>query len=508
MQILTAQELRAADEFTIEKEEITSSVLMERAAKKCFEWIQLHLPANKTFAVLCGNGNNGGDGWVIARLLKETGRDVAVFALAAEQLSADNALKRKEFLATGAEFETLNEESLTAISRKDILVDALFGTGLNRPLEREIAGFIEAINKFPNFKVAIDTPSGFFADTPMPDKATALEAAVTLCFHAPRLMYFFAESEKWVGEWLVIDIGLKVNELTASKIAGIGTFMYTMQDDLQGVLTHKPVFAHKGSNGHALLVGGMKGKMGAMVLAAKACLRSGTGLCSLYIPAEGNAILQTAVPEAMVFDSEAADYLSVSFNAEHFSAIGFGPGAGKHEETGKLLKYLIQTVNGNLLVDADGLNILAENQTWLSFLPSNTVLTPHPGELDRLCGKANSGFERLENARKLSLKTGAVIVLKGAFTAVCSPSGAVYFNSTGNNGMAKGGSGDVLSGIITALLAQGLSALNAARLGVFVHGLAGDFAAAEMGKIAMNAGDIINNLPAAWKMISGAQNEV
>ena len=200
--------------------------------------------------------------------------------------------------------------------------------------------------------------------------------------------------------------------------------------------------------------------------------------------------------------------MSGSFNAEHFSAIGFGPGAGKHEETGKLLKYLIQTVNGNLLIDADGLNILAENQTWLSFLPSNTVLTPHPRELDRLCGKANTGFERLENARKLSLKTGAVIVLKGAFTAVCSPSGAVYFNSTGNNGMAKGGSGDVLSGIITALLAQGLSALNAARLGVFVHGLAGDFAAAEMGKIAMNAGDIINNLPAAWKMISGAQNEV
>jgi hydroxyethylthiazole kinase-like uncharacterized protein yjeF len=370
-------------------------------------------------------------------------------------------------------------------------------------LENDIAGIIQELNKLPNFKIAIDVPSGFFADAPMPYKAVALQANVTLCFHAPRLMYLFAESEKWVGEWQVLDIGLKVNELATSQAAVLGTYVYTLQNDLIAMLPYKSNFAHKGTNGHALLVGGSKGKMGSVVLAAKACLRSGTGLCSAYIPANANMILQTAVPEAMIFESESEWQVSGSFNAEHFSAIGFGPGAGKHEETAKLLKFLIQTVNGNLLIDADGLNIVAENPTWLSFLPNNTVLTPHPGELDRICGKANSGFERLENARNLSMKTGAVVVLKGAYTAVCSPSGAIYFNSTGNNGMAKGGSGDVLSGIITAILAQGLSALNAARLGVFVHGLAGDIAAEEFGKIAMNAGDIVKALPAAWIAIAG-----
>jgi NAD(P)H-hydrate epimerase len=498
MQILTVKQLKAADQLTLEIEKINSKDLMERAAKKCFDWLIEHLPKDSSFAVLCGTGNNGGDGWCIARLLTEHNREVGVFALEGDRLSEDNDAMKSEFLKK-ENFEVLKEETLSTISSYDVIIDALFGSGLNRSLEKEISEIIIKINKLKNFKVAIDAPSGFFIDSPMPDKAIAIQANVTLCFHAPRLMFLFAESEKWVGEWEVLDIGLKVNEHVVNTAGGSINYIYTLSTDLKNTLPKKRVFSHKGTNGHSLLIGGVKGKIGAIVLAAKACLKSGTGLCSVYIPKGANSILQTSVPEAMVFDSEEEWHVSGSFNAEHFSAICFGPGAGKNEGTAKLLKYLIQTVNENLLIDADGLNILAENPTWLFFLPPNTVLTPHPGELDRLCGKANSGYERLANAQNLSLKTGAVVVLKGAFTAVCSPSSTVYFNSTGNNGMAKGGSGDVLSGIITALLAQGLSALNAAKLGVFIHGLAGDFAASELSPIAMNASDIINSLPNAWK---------
>ena len=257
-------------------------------------------------------------------------------------------------------------------------------------------------------------------------------------------------------------------------------------------------FAHKGNNGHALIAGGSHGKSGAIVMATKACIRSGVGLCSAYIPAESYSTLQTCVPEAMVYTSEEMGHLSGSFNPEPFAAVGFGPGAGLHEDTVRLFKNLLQNISSSLVIDADGLNILADNKTWLSFIPSNSILTPHPGELDRLSQKANSGFERLENARELSRKTDSIIVLKGAFSAICSPNGHVYFNSTGNAGMAKGGSGDVLTGLLTGILARGIPALHAAQLAVFIHGLAGDIAREKRGFIAMHAGDILDSISDAW----------
>jgi ADP-dependent NAD(P)H-hydrate dehydratase / NAD(P)H-hydrate epimerase len=507
MLILNAEQLRASDKFTIETEKILSADLMERAAQRCFDWIGKHLPGYGKFAILCGTGNNGGDGWAIARLLKLAGKEVKVFALNGEKLSQDNAVKKAEYLSCIGVFGTLNEAALTEISSYELIIDALFGNGLNRPLVGDNAGIINEINRLNILKIAIDIPSGFFADGPMPHKAVALKADITLSFHAPKLMFFLEESAQWLGEWHILDIGLKVRHDAVSPKEW-GTYKYTLSSDFAGILPASSVFAHKRENGHALLVGGTKGKMGAMTLASRACLRSGVGLCTVFVPAVGLQIIQTSVPEAMAVSSESGEFLSGNVNTQHYSAIGFGPGAGKHDETGKLLKYLIQTVYGNLLVDADGLNLLSENQTWLSFLPPNSVLTPHVGELERLCGKASSSFESLENAKKLSLKTGAVVVLKGAYTAVCSPTGAVYFNSTGNHGMAKGGSGDVLSGIITALLAQGLDALNASRLGVFMHGLAGDFAAEDLGKRAMNAGDLVTYLPKAWKALSAELAEL
>ena len=498
MHILSNKQLHAADAYTIATQNIRSADLMERAAEACSDWLLKTQPTDAVYGILCGPGNNGGDGWAIARMLKNAGKEVQVFALPARETIDDNALNKSRYLVDGADHHKLVQNSAGTMEGITVIVDALFGSGLNRPLEDELAEIIRSINHLKVQRIAIDAPSGFFTDVPMPAKAEAICAHHTLCFHAPRLQYLFPESQRWVGNWHVLDIGLIEPDEDTFKDDPFSNYHYTLLPDLKKHL-HKPGhFAHKGSNGHALIVGGSHGKTGAVILATKACLRSGVGLCTAYIPAESYAILQGAVPEAMVFTSEQPQHLSGSFNPEPFAAVGFGPGAGQHEDTAQMLKNLLQNTAYSLLIDADGLNILAENPTWLAFLPDNTVLTPHPGELDRLCGKADSGFERLENARELSRKTGSIVVLKGAYTAVCSPSGEVHFNSTGNPGMAKGGTGDALSGIITALLARGIPALHAARLGVFVHGLAGDIAAERLGFIGMQASDLIEALPVAW----------
>ncbi len=501
MKILSTAQIRACDQWTIQQQKISSTDLMERAATACYDWITKHIQPNSSFAILIGPGNNGGDGFVIARLLLKSNNKVLAFVLPSEKISSDNQINKERYCREGGITYELNAESIQQIQNETVIIDALFGTGLDRPLEHSIARLVDEINAIQAIKIAIDAPSGFFTDSPMPDKAVAIRAQHTLCFHAPRLMYLLPGSDNYTGTWHVLDIGLEMpNDETFQKDP-FSHFEYTLLPDIENLFEAPRLFAHKGTNGHALIAGASHGKTGAIILAAKACLRSGVGLCSVYIPGEAYSILQTALPEAMVFTSEENAHLSGSFNPEAFDAIGFGPGAGKHEDTARVLKNLIQTTQAPLLIDADGLNLLAENPTWLAFLQKDTVLTPHPGELDRLCGKVSNAFDRLANARELSRKTGAVVVLKGAFTAVCSPSGDVFFNSTGNPGMAKGGSGDVLSGIITALLARGLSPIEAARAGVFIHGLAGDMAQEYMGYTAMQASDLIHMLPEAWKCV-------
>ncbi|HOY48133.1 MAG TPA: NAD(P)H-hydrate dehydratase [Flavobacteriales bacterium] len=501
MKILSTAQIRACDKYTISKQQISSTELMERAATSCYDWIIQHTHPDSSYVLLIGPGNNGGDAWVIARMLLEAGKKVNAFALPAESLSDDNQINKTRFEALGGTVYELNSAALESIQAGSVLIDGIFGSGLNRPLEKSTALIISELNSISAIKIALDAPSGFFTDSPMPDKAEAFRAHHTLCFQSPRLMYLLPGSEVYTGTWHVLDIGLEMPNDEAFQQDAFNKFEYTLLPDIENLFNAPNVFAHKGTNGHALLAGASHGKTGAIVLAAHACLRSGVGLCSVYIPGEAYSILQTALPEAMVFTSEELTHLSGSFNPEAFDAIAFGPGAGKHDDTARVLKNLIQSVQTPLLIDADGLNLLAENPTWLAFLPKGTVLTPHPGELDRLCGKVTNAYDRLMNARELSRKTGAVIVLKGAFTAVCSHSGDVFFNSTGNPGMAKGGSGDVLSGIITALLARGYSPVQAARAGVFIHGLAGDIARENLGYTAMHASDIINSLPQAWKCV-------
>ncbi len=490
--------MRMADLFTMESRKISSTELMEHAANMCFEWIIQHTHSDAHYVVLCGPGNNGGDGWVIARLLLNAGRKVQVFAMDVSVLSHDNALNKERFLAVGGEFSILRENSAGQMHNATVVIDALFGSGLNRAVDKDLGQLFNSINHLKAICISIDAPSGFFTDIPTPEKAEAIHAHQTLCFHSPRLQYLFPESQRYVGQWHVLNIGLMEPETAEFEDDSFSNFHYTVLPDLKEDLLKPNQFAHKGNNGHALIIGGSHGKTGAVVMATKACIRSGVGLCSSYIPAESYSILQSNVPEAMVFTSEEMEHLSGSFNPEPFAAIGFGPGTGMHDDTVRLFKNLLQNTSDSLVIDADGLNMLAENKTWLSFIPNNSILTSHPGELDRLTQKANSGFERLENARGLSRKSGAIVVLKGAFTGICSPSGEVHFNSTGNAGMAKGGSGDILTGLLTGLLARGIPAFHAARMGVFIHGIAGDIASHKRGVIAMHAGDILDSLSDAW----------
>lgn len=499
MYIPNSDQIRKADQYTLMVQKISSAELMERAAGKCADRILELYGKENSFAVFCGPGNNGGDGLVIARLLKKAGAEVFVFILPAKKRSKENSLNLRRVRNIGILPEEIDEIIFSGDRMKGkILIDALLGSGLNRPVDGNLKNIVTQINQIkPSLSgvIAIDSPSGFFIDSPMPSDAVAIHANLTLCLQCPRLMFFFPESYHITGQWEVLHIGLEFPPSDKPF------FHYTLMNDLQGILGPRPLFSHKGNYGHALIAGGSKGKCGAMILTTKACLRSGAGLATALIPECCDTPMQVAVPEAMTICGDAEKHLASGLHFHKFDAIGFGPGAGIHDDTAKLLKRLIQEIQTPMVIDADGLNILSENKTWVAFLPEDSILTPHPGEFDRLSGKSNGGYERMVKAKEMAIKNQLLIVLKGAFTLVALPDGTIHFNSTGNPGMATAGSGDVLTGIITALLSQGLQAADAARMGVFAHGLAGDIAREKKGDAPILAGDIVSCLSDAWSVI-------
>ena len=494
MKLLNTQQIREADAFTLAQEGIESLALMERAAKHCTEWILNHLGYARRFVVVCGQGNNGGDGLAIARLLKERGLNVEVFMLHAEKYSDDNRANQQALEAKGMQVLELDAARIEAMREDEcVWIDALFGTGAREISDAHLCSVVDALNAARGLRVSIDLPSGLQSDSIPEPKSYIVKTNITLCFHKPRLSFFFEESAAFVGHWEVIDIGLK-------ELDSFSTDCYfTTFRDAQLLFRKRPVFSHKGTFGHALIAGGSLGKGGAVILASKAALRSGAGKVTAFVPQCVVAPMQGALPEAMCLPADTEHTLSGVLNPEHFDAIAFGMGAGTQEETARLLKLLIQNTPAPLVLDADALNILSEEKTWLAFLPARSILTPHPGELDRMCGKASNSFERWQNARNLAVKTGCIVVLKGAYTRICLPDGQTLFNSSGNVGMATAGAGDVLSGIIAALLASGYSELNAAVLGVFAHGMAGDRAATKQSETAMIAGDVVEALADVWK---------
>lgn len=503
MKVLSAAQTREADAYTIANEPVSSSQLMERASRLCTQWLLDKFPAPHTFLIVCGTGNNGGDGLCIARQLATEGRSVEVKIVrvngnASEDFSANltalrnlKSVRIDEFTVS---FSLRNELQGNNI----VIVDAIFGSGLNREPSGIFAEAIAHINNAPFPVVAVDIPSGLYCDDNSANSGEHIvHASYTLTFQYPKLSFFFAESARYVGDFEVLDIGLHPAFLAA---AGSDYHFVTLRG-IREIIHGRQKFGHKGTYGHALLVAGSEGKSGAAILCGRAALRTGAGLVTAYVPEVTRDVMQEAVPEVMTITGSETNFISGRIPCEKFNAIGLGPGIGTARETENALKTLIGEFSGRMVWDADALNLLAENKTWLSFLTEQTILTPHPGEFDRLTEKHSTGFARMQTQRELAKRYNIIVVLKGAHTSVALPDGAVYFNSTGNPGMATGGSGDVLTGMITSLLAQGYSPTYAAIAGVYLHGLAGDLAASVRGFESLIAGDIIENIGGAFRWI-------
>lgn len=497
MKILKVDKIREADAYTIKHEPIESINLMERAGSNCFKWIFDRLAEDQKVMVFAGPGNNGGDGLVIGRLLAERDVEVEVVLLKfSKKLSEDCQanLERLREQGKAKVTEAVQDDDIPVPDGDDLVVDAVFGSGLGRPAEKMPATAIKKMNASGAVIVAVDIPSGMFADKVTDEKDGAVvHADYTLSLELPKLAMMIPEAEIFVGELIVIPIGLHPDFLS-----DVETDYYVTTSHISSILPARSRFAHKGNFGHVLVIAGSYGKMGACVLTSRAVLRSGAGLVTAHVPSKGYNVIQTALPECMTIIDDDPEIQANVPKLDDFDVIAVGPGIGKAEQTQKMLKILIQESSKPMVLDADALNILSENPTWLSFLPSNSILTPHPGEFDRLAGKSNNHLERLEKARSFAKKHSVYLVLKGGITAVCTPQGKIWFNSTGNPGMATAGSGDTLTGIIAGILGLGFRPVDAARLAVYLHGLAGDIAAQRLGEEAMIASDITDCLPDAF----------
>lgn len=501
MKIFPVQQISEIDHYTIEKEPILSINLMERAALAFYNWFLKQFPSQEVH-LLVGPGNNGGDALAIARLLLLGGQNANIWLVNPfGRFSKDAEINLHRLKSINAVCIKTVEKAgeLKNIDREAVIIDGLFGSGLNRPLDGLALEVVQQINQLPNTIVAIDIPSGLFGEDNSRNNLNGIiQADHTVSFQFPKLAFLLPENEKFVGKWEVVDIGLHPEKISATDT----DWYYQQQDDIAKMLKHRSVFAHKGQFGHALLMAGSYGKMGAAVLASKGCLKSGVGLLTSHVPHVGYPILQTAVPEAMV-TIDRSDYLVSEFpDLSAYNAIGIGPGIGQKPNTQHALADLLSNIGKqSLVLDADALNILAENKELLKLLPPNTILTPHPGEFDRLAGASKNGYERLQKAIDLSKQYNIVVVLKGAHTIIVMPAGQCYFNSTGNSGMATAGSGDVLSGIILSLLAQKYTPVEAARIGVYIHGMAGDLVYSNESYEGVTAGCIIDALGSAFKQL-------
>lgn len=493
MKILSASQIREADAYTIANEPIASIDLMERASSVFTLWYVAKFTPEQPVAIFCGNGNNGGDGLAIARLLHERSYKVSVWLVTSGNTTKDRDINEQRLSKLSIPLHYLAEsDTLPQLNERSVVIDAIFGSGLNRPVTGWLAALINHLNTQPTTRVAVDIPSGLYADSI--SEGIIFKAHHTLSFEAPRLSFLFAEHEEFVGEWEYRSIGLNADFIASVPSA------YRIIANTNVHLKARTRHSHKGTYGHSLVIAGGHGKIGAAILASKACLRSGAGLVTAYVPQCGYTPLQTALPEVMTLTDDSQTHITSVPDITAYNAIAIGPGIGQVDDTLKALFHLLETAKKPLVLDADALNLLSHNLQWLNRLPTNSIITPHPKEFERLFGTSPNSMQRLEVARRHAKEHNIIIVLKGAYTAIVSPQQDVWFNSTGNPGMATGGSGDVLTGIITGMLSQGYEPLQASINGVYLHGLAGDLAAQKLGQESMIASDIIANLGSAFGM--------
>jgi NAD(P)H-hydrate epimerase len=501
MKILSANAIRKVDAYTIEHEPISDYDLMQRAAGEATDWLMHKIPYGAPVIVLAGNGNNGGDAFVIARLLAVVGYPVFTYCFHHHvAVSSTCETAKKAFIETSQAIcvEVIDTDSFPHIDVSDWVIDGLFGSGLNRPLEGLIAECVRHVNESGATIVSIDVPSGLSTDEMFQvDQDKCIHATYTLTFQLPKLAFLFAEHELLLGDWQILNIGLHPD---AIENAETSYFMFNHEDAV-GLLHSRSKFAHKGQFGHALMIGGSRGMMGAVVLASRACLHSGVGLLTAHLPASGEFMLHGAVPEVLVDADQHDDRIThVTINPK-MNAIGIGCGLGIHQQTAKVVEDILMHTVCPMVMDADALNLMSTHLEWKPFLSSSTIITPHPVEFDRLAGASVSSGERLQKARQWAMDNQCIVVLKGAYSAVIDLSGEVWFNTTGNPGMATAGSGDALTGIILAMLAQGYDAFDAARLSVYLHGLAGDIAATSFSQEFLTAGTLIDSLGNAFKKL-------
>ncbi len=501
MKLLTIAQIRELDKHTIEKEPISSIDLMERAALAFAEAFKSHFSTDKKVVVFAGTGNNGGDALAIARLLIEAGYQVETFLFnPKDKVSADCSINKERLEAIEGIVFTEIRGAFTppVLSEEHVIIDGLFGSGLTQPLTGGFSSLIKYINKTPAQIVSIDLPSGLFGeDNTDNDKSSIIQADYTYTFQFPKIAFFFRDNQPFVGEWIVLDINLHKETINSASTP----FHLLEKDDISKIIKPRNRFNHKGDFGHALLLAGSHGKMGAAVLSSKACLRSGVGLLTVHVPKCGTDIMQISVPEAMVSEDENNQYLTSVNQLKDYNFVGIGPGIGRNEETATTLNFLFQEFSKPMVLDADALNIIANHKEMLQSIPVESILTPHPKEFDRLAGSSNSDCERLQKAISLAARLRCYIVLKGAFTIICTPDNECFFNSTGNPGMATAGSGDVLTGMILSFLNQGYEPKEAAILGVYLHGLAGDIAAEKKSQPGIIAGDIVEEIGSAIKSV-------
>ncbi len=499
LKILTSNQIRHLDQYTIKKEPITSIDLMERAAFAFTEWFMDKFPHGLQVHVFSGVGNNGGDAMAIARMLLLRRYSVRVNVIGKIEKGTEDFQRNYHRLDDQLEINHfVDKRDFYSIGENSVIIDGLFGSGLNRILE----GFYEEVINYMNYqkapRVSIDIASGLFADKNTPSEAI-VKADYTVAFQVPKIAFMLPQSTDYVGEWEIVDIGL-----SQKFIDGLDTRYNLIEpDDLDEVFQPRKKFIHKGEAGKVLLIAGSTGKTGAAILAARAILRSGAGLLTIHAPQESLIALQTAVPEAMVDLDAHNDYFSFPPKLKEYTSIGIGPGINANKVTSKAFDELLKQCKNPIIIDADALNILADHSRLMSQVPPGSILTPHPGEFRRLVGKWENDFEKMEKQIEFSKKYSVNVVVKGAHSCITNTKGEVFFNNTGNPGMATAGSGDVLTGILSGILGQGIDAETTLKTGVYLHGLAGDLALKKKGEISLISSDIVDHLPEAFAIITG-----
>jgi len=490
MKLLTAQQIHEWDAYTIANEPVSSIDLMERAADACTDYILQNF-YGRPFKIFCGKGNNGGDGLAVARQLINKGNYVSTYIIEFGAVGTEDFqtnLQRLHEITTDIRF-IQSEEFFPQINKDDVVIDALYGSGLNRPLIDLSAALVKFINQSSSNIIAIDVPSGMFIDKSSKGNPV-IKAHTTLTFQCFKLCFLVAENAEYIGSLKVLDIGLHLQFLET-----ISSSLEILEEtDVKKIYIPRKPFSHKGTYGHAVIIAGNKGKLGAAVLATNACIRAGAGLTTANIPSEYFNVMHTHLPEAMCQSREDG------FDFEKINAVGIGPGLGTKPDITEMLQKVLHQFKKPVVIDADALNIISQNKYLLNEVKDESVLTPHPKEFARVFGETKNDFDTIHMALEVSSRSHFIIALKGRYTLIVKK-GKGWFNTTGNAGLAKGGSGDILTGIITALIAQKYEPLDAALLGIYLHGIAADYALEHQSMESMTATDVIESLGAAFNSL-------